>query len=259
MSVPSPCRTGLRLAAYTALAVFVLAASAVAIAGLIALCRGAVWLTPEGLSLGLVCALVVWLFVAVFHLFRDTRSLPVTDRTAFLIHVRDVLEEMGYEVTAHTPEVVYARPTFTAVLFGGGVRIALLEDHATITGPRVSVEMIRHRLRVRQHLRSMQVVLHKGRHGAERVFKRIEISLRVPPAQLAGIAADLLQPLARSADVRCELNVMVVSGQGLRAGTIDADLCGWLERLGIDYDLHRDLIQMDEPMQTRPVEQTVTV
>src|SRR4051812_34229489 len=99
MPAPAPFRTGLRLAAYTAFALGLLVVSVVAWAWLIALCRGVDWQTTESLSLGLVCALVVWLFVAVFHLFRDTRLVAIRDRRAFPGHVREVLMDLGYEPT----------------------------------------------------------------------------------------------------------------------------------------------------------------
>ena len=49
------------------------------------------------LTLGVLCGLVVWLFVAVFHLKREPLLLSFTDREAFVEHLGGELVELGYE------------------------------------------------------------------------------------------------------------------------------------------------------------------
>src|ERR1700722_3994256 len=57
------------------------------------------WNHPNHLSIGLVCAVITWRFVAIFHLRRETHSMPFSQREQFLLKAKTVLHEMGYVLT----------------------------------------------------------------------------------------------------------------------------------------------------------------
>src|SRR2546423_649009 len=60
-------------------------------------------LGPGNASVGLSCSLIAWLFIAVFHLRKETVSLPAPEPKRFLHNARILLTEMGYDVTSRGP------------------------------------------------------------------------------------------------------------------------------------------------------------
>jgi hypothetical protein len=114
--------------------------------------QGSDTLTAEGLSLGVVCGLIAWLFVVVFHINRETILMPFDSAAVFLKRVRAQLEEMGYRVSAPSENVLVGKPTFYALLFGGHVVVRLGERQAVVIGPKIYLERLRKGCRVSQHL-----------------------------------------------------------------------------------------------------------
>jgi hypothetical protein len=175
----------------------------------------------------------------------------VPDRSTFLPQVRVLLDELGYDVTAESPEAVTAKPRFNACLFGGSLRI-VVEDHgATIHGPKISAEILRKRMRLAHHLVKVQSVLGERRVG-EPVLKRVEMSLRVKAEQMAEIQARVIEPLLASGDVVCDLRIVVQSEHGLPEGTIEQQVRSWAKKNEVPCDIHKHHSKLFDPTSRRP-------
>jgi hypothetical protein len=108
--------------------------------------------TASGLLLrGAVCELIAGPFVAVFHIRKETIRPPASRRDAF-DWVETHLGEQGYGAREETADRLVFRPSFRSLLFGAAVEVRLADGVATITGPSVYLEMLRHRMRVQNHL-----------------------------------------------------------------------------------------------------------
>src|SRR5437762_8478846 len=59
---------------------------------------------PAHLLLGLVCGLIAWLFLSVFHLKRETLLLPFKDRAVFVERLTGQLRDLGYEPHGRLPD-----------------------------------------------------------------------------------------------------------------------------------------------------------
>ena len=79
------------------------------------------WTSPTLLSVGAECSLIVWLFVAVFHLRGETQNVPFSQRDPFVAKVKVVLQEMGYQLTFQRADTLLFRPRFHSYLFGGSI------------------------------------------------------------------------------------------------------------------------------------------
>jgi hypothetical protein len=130
--------------------------------------------TASGLLLrGAVCGLIAGLFVAVFHIRKETIRLPAPRRDAFVEWVEAHLVEQGYMVQVEAPDRLVFRPSVRALLFGAAIEVGLADGVATVTGPKMYLEILRHRLRVQSHLDradrgiSLQRRLDPGRHALE--------------------------------------------------------------------------------------------
>ncbi len=232
------CRAAARVLLYVLAIVTLVIAPSVVLAGLFA------WLWDAGsiagnLSLGLVCSLIGWLFVAAFHLNREKLIVPVADPKTFLPQVRILLDEMGYETTAQTADTLTTRPRFNALLLGGGLRIQVQGNQAVVQGPKISAEILRSRLRVVHHLLRVQSLLQEERRSTEPLLKRVELCLRVKPEQLPAVQDRVLAPLAQSGEITCDLHVLVQSECGLRESTIEQNLVPWLRQHQIACHVHK--------------------
>src|SRR4051812_19183313 len=64
----------------------------------------------DNLLLAALCGLVVWMFLAIFHIGTGTVRLPVNDRRQFALRLIPILEELGYEVVRQGDSRLIARP-----------------------------------------------------------------------------------------------------------------------------------------------------
>ncbi len=246
-AVPLPSRwlNCVRFALLSLAALALLAGVSLAGAAALAWWRDDAWHQPGNLSIGLVCGLVVWLFVAVFHLRKETGTLAVGSHEQFMGDAQRLLREMGYEVTSRRDDFLDTRPGFHAMLFGPGVQVALEAGHARITGPNLSVERLRTSLRMRQQLSRVNQALH-NRNPSEAKLKRVELKLRVTPEQLALVQTQVLAALAKEASVVCEISVLAQSDDGIRESTVEHQVRDWLDQQGIPCELHKDFIKIVE-------------
>ena len=248
MHADSPPRrwyVGVRFVLLSLAALGLLVSVSLASAALLAWWRDDGWREPGNLWVGLVCGLIAALFVAVFHLRKESSTMAVGSHEQFMGDAQRLLREMGYEVTDRRDDFLDTRPGFHALLFGPGVQIAVEAGHARITGPKYSVERLRMNLRMRQQLSRVHVALQKSQAN-EPKLKRVELKMRVTPEQLAQVQANVLAALAKEADVVCEVSVLAQSDEGIRQSTIEVQVRDWLDQQGIPCELHKDFIKIAE-------------
>jgi hypothetical protein len=246
MSRPAPAwlSNALRLGLFSVLALALLLGTGILFAAVLSLVYDGGIAGPANLSVGLVCGLIAWMFVAAFHLRKETLAIPAPHAERFVHNARLLLTEMGYEVNAHGPLQLSTRPRFHALLLGGGIQIALTENRAHLTGPKVCVELLRNRLRVLSHLGVVQQALRAPHRFTETLIKRAELRLRVRPEDLAEVRTHVINVLQKSAEVVCEVHLLAQSDVGIPESILDCQVKHWLDQKGIDATLHKHFIQL---------------
>jgi hypothetical protein len=224
----------------------VLIGTTLLISWLIAWQQGGLWSNPQYLSVGMVCGMVVWLFVAVFHLRRETQSMPFSQRDQFVAKAKGVLQEMGYALSSQHADALSFRPRFHSYLFGGGIHLAVENQEAKLTGPKVSLEIFRRCFRLVNHVQRVQLYLQEHRKFTDNVIKRVELQLRLNPDQFEAVRKNIIEMLQKDADVVCELNLLVQSEKGIREDILEFQVREWLQQQGIDCTIHKDLVQFVE-------------
>ena len=235
-----------RVAFLTLPVLLIFTATVLPLALLLTQVSGAATDVSDNLSLAVLCGLVVWLFLAIFHIRTETIRLPVPDARGFLRRLVPILEDLGYEVTRHADGAVVSRPGFRALLLGGSVQVQLEGQVARVVGPKVFVEILRRRLRLQSYLDRAQQPPRDGRHRpAERLLKRVELSVRLSGAQALAAHDEIAQALAHEgAEVVCELHVMAQSEDGLRE-TIVEELRNALNKRGLTPEVFKDFPQWE--------------
>jgi hypothetical protein len=99
-----------------------------------------------------VCGLIAGVFVAAFHLKRETIRLAAGSRGAFVARLSAELTEMGYADGVGAGDRLVFRPATRSMLFGASIRVRLDGQSATLAGPKVYLEALRRRLRVYDYL-----------------------------------------------------------------------------------------------------------
>jgi len=198
--------------------------------------------SPESISLTLICGLVLWLFVAIFHINRETIVLPLLSRQVFIQKAREQLEHLGYEVKTQTGDSLVCAPAFRSFLFGGNIQVATQNGLATLTGPKVYLERLRQHLRMQSLVEKVQQQ-HRDvqRRQGEQLLKRVQISMRLPREQLQDIATEILEVLAHEgAELVCDVNVLAQSERGIRESILEELVREWLKQRGIKAEIHKD-------------------
>jgi hypothetical protein len=211
------------LPSLTAGLLFVLAALAGAWAT--AALSGQDTLGGRALLVGAVCGLVAVLFVTVFHIRRETLTLPFHDGLRFRERLYQEARELGYRRTAIdvAEDGAWFRPRFTTLLLGGGLRVRWGKSDVTLTGPRVFLEILRNRLRMHRHVGQIQrSAADSWAREGKTLFKRVEVCLRVLPEHWQDVRDDVLDVLAGDgAAIVCEVHVLAQSEQGIVKNTVD--------------------------------------
>jgi hypothetical protein len=188
---------------------------------------------PVNLAVGAVCGLIAWLFIAVFHFKMETVTLVFPDRGSFTRTVTAHLNELGFLQHARTEGELVFRPTFQSLAVGR-VRVQVDGDAARVTGPKVSLERLRKRLRVACHLENASRVCDGRPRLGENILRRVQLSLRVSGEQWRGIAHEVTQVLANEgAEVLCDVNILAHSDAGLREDVVDRLVLDRLRRRSI--------------------------
>jgi hypothetical protein len=190
---------------------------------------------PYTLWLATICGLIVWLFVAVFHVRHESLTLPFQDRQAFLGRLRSQLKELGYHARVRESDVQVFWPSFQSLLFGGRIRLRLEDGIAHLDGPRMFLEILRQRLRVQNHLeKDLRIFWDARCRRDERLLKRVQISMRVNGNDWQGVCRQITQILAREgAEVQTEVILRARSDDGIRERMVEQLIREWLSQKNI--------------------------
>ena len=227
-------------------AVVALVGATFAVAVLIAWLRSDDWTQSPYLIAGLACGLIAFLFTAVFHLRRETHIMPFTQREQFLAKTETVLQEMGYHVTSRQADALSFGPRFHAYLFGGAIHVALQNQEATLTGPKVSLEMFRRSFRLFNHVQRVQIYLRDKKKITENVLKRVELRLQLQPRQFEAVRKHVIELLEKEGQVACRLSLLVNSEKGVRENILEVPIRAWPHAQGIDCEIHNELVHFVE-------------
>jgi hypothetical protein len=245
---PSWFAASFRFALVLLFTLAVLLGTSLLCASAVALMRATPLLGPGNLSVGLCCGLIVWLFIAAFHLRKETLMLPAPEPKRFLQNARIILTEMGYEVTTPSPHLLSTQPRFHSLLFGGGVQLSLKSGQAQLTGPKMCVELLRNRLRVQSHLGLVHQALRGQHRHTETLIKRAELRLRVKPEEFEAVRANVVEVLQESAEVVCEVHLLAQSDTGIPESVLEFQVNEWLAQQGIEATMHKHFIQLHRPL-----------
>jgi hypothetical protein len=236
----------LRVAVLTLPVLLLFTATVLPLALLLTWVPGASAGVADNLLLAELCGLVVWMFLAIFHIRTETVRLPVNDRRQFVLRLIPILEELGYEVVRQGDSRLVSRPGFRALLLGGSVRVQVEGDTARVTGPKLFVEILRRRLRLQSYIdRAQQPARENRQPPSERLLKRVEIRLRLGATDASVLQEDILPALAREGvEVICEVNLLAQSEAGIPETAIE-DLREKLRERGLAAEIRKDLPQWD--------------
>jgi hypothetical protein len=197
---------------------------------------------PASVIPGVVCGLIVWLFIAIFHWKTETVTLLFQDRSWFTTTITAELKELGFDAQPRADGHLVFRPSFHSLLVGQ-VRVQVSGDTAKVIGPKLSLERLRKRLRIACHLEKV----HKAGEGrarlGENLLRRVLISLRVSGTQWRWIAHEVTQVLANEgAEVLCDVNILAHSDDGIREGAVDRLILDRLRRRQIPVEVHKEQV-----------------
>jgi len=221
-----------------------LVGSTILVAALVAWPQDEPW--DSSLYLGFVCSMIFWLFVVVFHLRRETQNMAFSQKDQYVAKAKTVLQEMGYYLSSQNADTFTFRPRFQSYLFGGSIQLTLHDQEAKVTGPKVALEIFRRCFRLLNHVQRVQLYLQEHRRFTENVIKRVELQLRIRPEQFEAVRNHIIALLQKDGKVICELSLLVQSEKGIRETTLDFQVREWLEQQGIDFDIHKDIVQFVE-------------
>jgi hypothetical protein len=243
---PSASANLVRVTLLTFPVLLIFAATVLPLALLLTRVPGASTVLTDNLTLAVLCGLVVWLFLAIFHIRTETLRLPVPDRRIFLRRLVPLLEDLGYDVTPQGTTGLVSRPGFRSLLLGGSVQVQVEGDTARVVGPKVFVELLRRRLRMQSYMDRAQQPARDGRHRpTERLLKRVELSVRLTGGPGAAVYDEILQALAgEGAEVVCDLHILAQSETGIRE-TVVEELRDALGKRGLTPEIRKDFPQWE--------------
>jgi hypothetical protein len=211
---------------------------------LLACWPAAALLGPRGLPLGIACGLALALVVVAAHVRRQVVVLSFPDAAEFTERLKAQLEGLGYRLTRQGPDRLSFRPRFRSWLFGGGIEAEVQDRRVRVAGPRVYVGRLCRGLRLDREITKVQ----KGytdtvRGRPERLLRRVEMTLRVSPAQWPGVASDVLDVLAtQDAEMVCDVHLLVQSRTGIRASAVERVVRDRLTPQHIPATIHKELL-----------------
>jgi hypothetical protein len=226
------------------------------IAFLIAQIRGADFGSPDQLAVGLTCSLIASLFVAVFHLRKETLAFTVRGGEHFIPDAQAVLQELGYEVVNQTSTTLATKPGFQTYLFGQGIQIRVEGEEARITGPKMGVELVRNRLRVHNQFHHVQQSVRLPRRASETQVRRVEMRLR--PEQLETVRDHVMNVLKAGEGIAFDLVLTAQGNKGIPETVVEAQLRPWLEEHGIGLAIQKEMVRQQAPViLEEPIEELI--
>lgn len=237
-------KSAVSVAAWVIVALTTLMGMSLGIAWIVTLFRGGSPLNADNVLIGLVCCLIALLFVGVFHLRKETVQLRVSDRSKFQSRMQSVLEDLGYQWVQISNTDWRGRPHFRALLFGDSITMHLEGNRASISGPRLSLELLRRRYRMASHMDKVQQSISDSKARiAETYLKRLELSLRLEPEHMGGFQSKILDILAENGNVLVDVQLMLISEDGMKESLWTNEMRPWLEKNQIHFEYHRDHTQ----------------
>jgi hypothetical protein len=119
-------------------------------------------------------------------------------------------------------------------------------DAAFVSGPRMYLERLRHRLRMSSYVHN-EKALHDAPPRPERRWRQVEITVQVPGAEWQGIHDAVLAPLAREgADVVCQVHVLARGKAGIRDALLEGPVRQALARRGLRAEIHKQPVSVPE-------------
>jgi hypothetical protein len=214
-----------------------------AVAWIVSLILGGAGHVDNGL-VGLAACLTALLIASYCHLRKVTVQLRVSDRDRFQSRMQVIFQDLGYDLVTMTDKCWRTRPQFRAVLFGDGITMKLDGSKAAITGPRLSIELIRRRYRMASHLDKVQQSLSDSKTRiAETYLKRLELSVRLEPKHLNDFQTQIVDRLAENGQVLVDVQLMLISEDGMNESLWTNEMRPWLEANRIHFEFHRDRTQ----------------
>ena len=237
-------KSALSVVAWVVVSVTVLTGSTLAISWIVTRFREGDITRSDNVLIGLACSLIILLFAGVFHLRKETVQLRVSDREKFQSRMQIVLQDLGYQWIQMADRQWRARPHFRAFLFGGGITLKINGNKASISGPRLSLELIRRRYRMASHLDKVQQSISDSKSRiAETYLKRLELSLRLEAEHMHEFQEKIADVLAKNGNLLIDVQLMLISEEGMKESLWTKEMKPWLEGQGIQYEYHRDHTQ----------------
>jgi hypothetical protein len=192
--------------------------------------------------LGVLCALITWLFVIVFHLRRESLTFLDEDRAALVTRVRGELEELGYVAGETRNGSTAFKPRFTTYLVGGSVHLTENPKAVVVSGPKVFIEILRKRLKVLHHLATVQQTIQENRvRQGRHLLRRVEIDLRVSAAQWQKIYDDVISVLAtQDAGLVCEVHILAQNESGILDTMVESNIRERLRQHNIPVEIRKE-------------------
>lgn len=232
------------VAGWVVVAVAALSGSSVAVAWLLKALFGGPISGVDDVLIGLALCLTAMLVAGYCHLRKETMQLRITDRDKFQRWMQIILQDLGYQLVTMTDRDWRTRPHFRAMLFGGGITVKLDDNRAAILGPRLSLELIRRRYRMASHLDKVQETIADSKSRiAETYLKRVELSLRLEPKHMGDFQARIVEALAANGQLLIDVDLMLISEDGMKESLWANEMRPWLEENGIFFEFRRDLTQ----------------
>ncbi len=202
-------------------------------------------LDPHNLFIGILCGLVFWAFVVIFHIKRESLWLPIQGSGAFLDHARTQLEQLGYEVKAEADDYLVGTPSVQALLFGGAIEVRAEGRTGRLRGPKIYLERLHRHLRIQSQLDQVQKSVRDAqRRQGEHLLKRVQLRLRVPRKLWDDVCDEVISVLnAEDADVVCEVNILAQSDRGVRDSTIESVIRPWLQKNGLEAEIVKEDVE----------------
>jgi len=253
--MPASWKTSLQVLLWFLVSLLLLGGSAWGAAWLASCIRGGTPDQADNLTAGLICGLAIWLFVAVFHLGKESIVVSVASRSDFFDSLKAILTDMGYRVISQQDDYLGTKPGFGAMLLGGGIHVHVEGPIAKVTGPKVCLEMVQTRLRYRNHLEKVQRRTTSPRSQEPETFLRhVEISATLVADDWDEFRKHVLQPLAAEGEVRLDVQLLVAPEHGVRNSIVEATR-RWLDKHAEEAEVRKDFVQRFDPMlaETQPV------
>jgi hypothetical protein len=243
MALPSSSRISpaFRVLSLAVVALILFALTASPFVLVFAAFREVPFVEPMNLYGGIVCSLIAWLFVLIFHVRREKLSLPYSDQRAFIQKLREELAELGYELSQSAPDSLEGKPSFTALLFGGNIQVKLLKKSATLSGPKISLESLRSRLRVQSHVDSNRRTLEdSGFYLEQGLLRGVQIHFPVSGNDQHEAARQFIEDLKRmGATVHCDVTIWAQSETGIEGLVVEKLVRDKIKQKGIPVTVRK--------------------